>query len=79
MMVIYNKKQRLQYAYTQSANVLFNSTPSANVCFLLLAALEEANLYSVYMLFSPVRCLLSCFHGSIIPENDTTLLSIALI
>lgn len=46
--------------------------------FLLLTVLEEANLYSVYMIFSPVRCLLSCFYGSIIPENDAALLSIAL-
>lgn len=47
--------------------------------FFLLTVLEEANLYSIYMLFSPVRCQLSCFYGSIIPENDIALLSIALI
>lgn len=47
--------------------------------FFLLTLLEEANLYSIYMLFSPVRCQLSCFYGSIIPENDTALLPIALL
>lgn len=79
VMVIYNKKKRPQQTHALRFNVLSNSIPSASVYFSLLTALEEANLWSVYMLFPQVRCWLSCFYGSIMPENDIISLSIALI